>query len=129
MQVPSLRLRLVERKEGSAAAAFGRLAAVVFVDQETIQRGQQKGTKPALMRIKICKPVLFEQPRKKFLREILRIFWSVAPLPYIRIEGVPVGAAQLFQGLGSARRVASCSCRSTRTGSPAGCSRSTAAAR
>src|SRR2546427_3132924 len=92
VQVPSLRLRLVERKEGSAAAAFGRLAAVVFVDQETIQRGQQKGTKPALMRIKICKPVLFEQPRKKFLREVLRIFWSVAPLPYIRIEGVPVGA-------------------------------------
>ena len=58
------------------------------------------------MWIDVRQPVLFEQPRKKFLGEVLRIFWSVAPLSNIRIEGVPVGAAQLFQGLGSARRVA-----------------------
>jgi len=86
VQVPSFRLYLVERNEGSAAAAFGRLAAVILVDQKAIQGGQQKGTKPARVRIEVCQPVLFEQPRKKFLREVLCILRSLAPLPSKRIH-------------------------------------------
>src|SRR5256885_17191757 len=67
----SFGLVLVEGQKFSTTATLGRLATVILVDQKVSQRRQQKRAESARVRIEVCQPVLFEQPRKKFLREVL----------------------------------------------------------
>ena len=73
--VALLGVRHVYRRDWHAAAAFQRARPVEFIDQEILQRRQQKGAKPAPGRRGASDVALVEQACKERLREILGIFW------------------------------------------------------
>ena len=51
-------------------------------------------------------PIAFQQSRKKFLREVLRVFWRTSAPSHISIQRIPVSDAKLFEGSTHLRAIA-----------------------
>ena len=72
--------------------------SLVFVDDVSLQRGEQKRTEPPAGRLGGTDVMTFQEPRKEALRQILRILSLVAVSPQICVERRPVRLAQFGQG-------------------------------
>ena len=59
--------------------------------------GQQEGTEPAFLRRDRGDGVAFQQPREKFLREVLGVFGRITAPPHVGVERMPVGLAKIFE--------------------------------
>src|SRR4051812_39233490 len=70
-----------------------------------LKRLEQKGTKAAPLAAGQLEVILFQKPREKILRQILRVVRTVTPTPDVSIQRRPISAAQTFQrGLGAGLR-------------------------
>ena len=52
--------------------------------------------------------VFLQEPRKKVLGQILRLFRAVSLPPDENVKGIPVSAAEIFQGFGGQRDLTVC---------------------
>ena len=63
----------LDRNNLTAATSLERSGAIVLVEQEILQRSQQKRAKPTLLLVRAGQRVLLEQISEKTLDEVLRI--------------------------------------------------------
>ena len=97
----------VEREEVvRAAAAFLRLRFVPFVREKMLHRREQERAEAALRAVHAREPVLREQAREKFLREILRVVRRMPLPPHERVERIPIRLAQARKRVARARGIA-----------------------
>jgi hypothetical protein len=95
----------VNGNQNPAAAAFLGFGLVPFVGEKMFQRRQQKRTEPSFGGIRAGELFFLQQPREKFLGQILRVVWTV-PLPSHKgVNWKPVAAAKFFQGVARVRGV------------------------
>jgi len=64
---------LIDRDDLTAAASLERSGAVIFIEQEILQRSQQERAQPALLLVRAGQSVLLKQIRKETLDKILCI--------------------------------------------------------
>src|SRR5712692_9780184 len=69
-----------------------------------LERSEQERAELPLAAVGRADVVLFEQPREKLLSEILRVGQVVALAPNVSVKRVPIGMAELGQGLRGFRR-------------------------
>ena len=81
-----------------ALTALGGLGTIPFVGKEVIQASEEERAEPALFRPHATQKALAQQMCDKALRQILGVFVTKATSSHVGVEGVPVSAAQLFQG-------------------------------
>ena len=86
-----------------SAAAFLRPGLVPFVGEEMFQCRQQERTEPAAVAVHAGELIFFQQPREKFLGQILRVVRIMSLPPHKSVNRKPVGAAELFQRIASVR--------------------------
>ena len=101
--------RRINRNQNLSAAALLRLRLVPFVREKMFQRREQERTEAALRAIHLGEIIFRQQPREKFLRQILRVVRVVALPPHERINRRPVRAAKFLQrNTGMGRIIAPC---------------------
>jgi hypothetical protein len=88
--VVALRVFEVEREVDVPSAALGRSGALLLVDDEPLQHGEQEPTKPAACRIRLPDVLPLEQAREEPLREISRCIRIVAAPPQVAVQRRPV---------------------------------------
>jgi hypothetical protein len=66
---------------------------------------EQKGAKLPTLALRLLYIVTFEQPGEEALGQILRILRAVAASPDIRVERIPISAAELLKGRGGLRGI------------------------
>ena len=96
-------LVLVNGHDGREAAALLRVLPVPFVGQKAFQGDQQEGAEFALLARGGLQVILLQQPRKKALSEFLGVGRAAAGAAGVGVEGIPIGAAERFEGLGRFR--------------------------
>jgi len=69
-----------------SAAAFLRPGLVPFVGEEMFQRRQQERTEPAAVRVHAGELIFFQQPREKFLGQILRVVRIMSLPPHKSVK-------------------------------------------
>ena len=84
--VAFLRPRGIEAREHGRSALL-RHGAVVFVAEEAPRAGEQEGAQLSSCGVRLGQRVLFQQPRKEALREILGIVCGAARAPDVGIDG------------------------------------------
>lgn len=67
---------------------------------------EKEGAELPFARIDLRQIVLTQQPRKELLSQALGVLGAVSSPADVSVEGIPVGAAQLLQGLGGLGRLA-----------------------
>ena len=97
---------IVQRKHALPAAAFLRLRFVPFVGHEMFHGREQKGAEPSALPVGLGHPVSLQQAGEELLRQILGIGRRAAATAGVGIERIPVGLAQVSQGVVGARGVA-----------------------
>src|SRR5262245_64385620 len=93
------RLLLVERDEPHATPALAGGGLVPFIRKEVLERRQQEIAKAAPAFFHVAQIPLFDQAREKFLCQILGLLHAVASATRVNVERIPVGAAELFEGV------------------------------
>ena len=63
-----------------------------------LQTREQEGAEPALLRPHAAQEVFAQKVSEKALGQVLRVLRAAALSPHERVEGIPIGAAQLLQG-------------------------------
>src|SRR5258708_39527137 len=89
---------------GAPPAPFERPRSVPLIGEKPLERDEQEGAEASLFRRRRMKVSLFQQPRKKLLGEVLRVVRVVSLSPYIRIQRIPIGAAEQLHRLRRIRR-------------------------
>ncbi len=84
----------IQREQGLSAAAFLGGLEIVLIGQEVLAGAEEIGTKSAFRRIGGGKPVAFEQPNEKTLRQVQCLFVAVSPAANEGINRKPVQFAQ-----------------------------------
>ena len=74
-----------------------------FVGQKTLERHQQKTAEAPALRFRCFEIILFQQPGKKCLRQVLGIFPGLSGAPHIGVKRIPISAAEFLQRLGGPR--------------------------
>jgi hypothetical protein len=88
-----------ERDRFQAATALLGFHAVPFVRQEMVEAGEQEGTEPPLRTVGFGELAPLEQAGEKRLGQVLGIRRRMTATPDKGVERIPVGAAQVRQGL------------------------------
>src|SRR5436190_14169254 len=88
----------VQRNQLAPAATFDPVGAVPVISQKAFQSRQQEGTKSSLLGFDFLEKVIFEQPKKEFLSQILSLFRVVARAPDECINRVPIRLTHLPEG-------------------------------
>src|SRR5688500_11204298 len=89
----------------AAAPTLLRLPAFLFIEQEPRQDREKEGAEFAFRRVRRLDGILFQQPREKFLSQILRVSGSKASPLNEGVDRWPIPAAQKFQRLDRTCRV------------------------
>ena len=89
---------------GAPTAAFERPCSVPLIAEKPLERDEQERAESPLFRGRGMEVSLFQQPRKKLLGEVLRVVRVATLSPHIRIERIPIGAAEQLHRLGACRR-------------------------
>src|SRR5205814_6816616 len=61
--------------------------------------------KPPFAGVDLGQPVAREQPRKELLRQVLGVLAGMTTAPNERVERIPIGLTQLFEGFPRLRRL------------------------
>ena len=85
--------------------AEGRPAGARPVREITVHRREQEGAKAASVLFDSIEPLLFQKPRKKFLRQILGVLRPIASPPDVGVERVPICLAELRERRRLPRRI------------------------
>ena len=88
-------LLFMQRQKILAATTLERSFAVGSVREEIFQRGEQKRTEPALLRINTGVDFMFDQISEKALREILRIMDGITAAAHKTVKRRPIDLAKL----------------------------------
>ena len=70
-----------------------------------VERREQERAEPSALGISPGQPALGQQSRKESLRQILGIGGGTPLVPHMRVNRIPIGAAQTIQRGGRVRRV------------------------
>lgn len=97
----------IEGERGPVAAPFEGVLAGVLVGEEMLEGGEEEGAKTALggVEVGVGEELLLEEGGEKFLGEVFGGFGGVAVAADVGVEGVPVGAGELFEGVAGGGRV------------------------
>src|SRR5207248_5473726 len=90
---------LLHRDYLTAATSLERSGAIIFVEQEILERSQQERAKPALLLIRPVQCVLLKQMGKKTLNEILCISGRITAMPNKSVKRRPIGFAKSRESL------------------------------
>src|SRR5947207_2990252 len=73
--------------------------------EKVLERRQQEGPKPSALWVSFCEGTLFQESREKRLGDILGIFGTVVLPTNIRVQRIPIIAAQAFKSFSFLRGV------------------------
>ena len=94
----------VYRNEVMPSASLLGSGLIPLVGQEVLERDQQESAKPTSLGIRRGQRFLFQQPRKKLLRQILRLFGAGAAAAGVSVQWIPIGVAQRGERFAGGRR-------------------------
>src|SRR4029453_11928460 len=94
-----LRQVFLDRDDLTAATPLERPGAIVFVEQEILQRPQQERAKPALLLVRAGQTVLLEQMSEKTLAQVLGISGRKTAVAKKTVERRPVRLTKSGQRL------------------------------
>src|ERR1051326_1481801 len=82
-----------------------------------VDGAEQKRTEPSFLTIRPSDPISFQEPRKKFLREIPGIIDGIAAAPNVTVEWIPIDLAKSRQRFLCVRRIGPVGCQHHRPAS------------
>jgi hypothetical protein len=94
-----LRQVFLDRNNLTAATSLDRPGAIIFVEQEILQRSQQERAKPALLLVRAGQRVLLEEMSEKTLHQILCISGRKTAMAKKTVKRWPVRLAKSGQRL------------------------------
>ncbi len=94
----------IDRDDLTAATSLQRSGAVIFIEQEILQRSQQERAKPTLLLVRAGQCVLLKQMGEKTLDEILCISGWKTAVAKKTVKRWPIGFAKSGERLASGFR-------------------------
>jgi len=94
----------LERDDLPVSTSFRRSHTVIFIEQEILQRCQQKRAKPALFLVRTAQSVLLKQTSEKTLDQILCISRWIPAVAKKTVKRRPIGFAKSGECLPSGFR-------------------------
>ena len=88
---------LIPRQMSLAASALNRAFPLPLLDEEMLEGGEQKGPKFASFAVGQSNRPFLQKVREKSLRQVLGILGAAALPAHIRIQRIPVCAAEFLQ--------------------------------
>jgi hypothetical protein len=83
----------------NAPTAFLRAASITFVRKKSNERSKQKRTKPSAKAIRSLQCRMLQKVDEEFLGQIFSLAFSITARANKLVQGLPIAAAQVFQGI------------------------------